>query len=137
VENNASGSLGALNPDTYVTVKRVLLKGWKMDLMYAIDLGVIIWESLVLLVLLVMFGLVFGRAYLKWRGERIITCPENQRPAGVLVNTRHVLLMTLEGKSDLRLKSCSRWPERKDCGQECLRQIEAAPEDCLVSHIPT
>jgi hypothetical protein len=137
VENNASGSLGALNPDTYVTVKRVLLKGWKVDLMYAIDLGVIIWESLVLLVLLVMFGLVFGRAYLKWRGERIITCPENQRPAGVLVNTRHVLLMTLEGKSDLRLKSCSRWPERKDCGQECLRQIEAAPEDCLVSHIPT
>ena len=105
--------------------------------MYAIDLGVIIWESLVLLVLLVMFGLVFGRAYLKWRGERIITCPENQRPAGVLVNTRHVLLMTLEGKSDLRLKSCSRWPERKDCGQECLRQIEAAPEDCLISHIPT
>jgi hypothetical protein len=137
VENNASGSLGALNPDTYVTVKRVLLKGWKVDLMYAIDLGVIIWESLVLLVLLVMFGLVFGRAYLKWRGERIITCPENQRPAGVLVNTRHVLLMTLEGKSDLRLKSCSRWPERKDCGQECLRQIEAAPEDCLISHIPT
>jgi hypothetical protein len=137
VENNASGSLGALNPDTYVTVKRVLLKGWKVDLMYAIDLGVIIWESLVLLVLLVMFGLVFGRAYLKWRGERIITCPENQRPAGVLVNTRHVLLMTLEGKSDLRLKSCSRWPERKDCGQECLRQIEAAPEDCLVSQIPT
>ena len=137
MENNASGSLGALNPDTYVTVKRVLLKGWKVDLMYAIDLGVIIWESLVLLVLLVMFGLVFGRAYLKWRGERIITCPENQRPAGVLVNTRHVLLMTLEGKSDLRLKSCSRWPERKDCGQECLRQIEAAPEDCLVSHIPT
>ena len=137
MENNASGSLGALNPDTYVTVKRVLLKGWKVDLMYAIDLGVIIWESLVLLVLLVMFGLVFGRAYLKWRGERIITCPENQRPAGVLVNTRHVLLMTLEGKSDLRLKSCSRWPERKDCGQECLRQIEAAPEDCLISHIPT
>jgi hypothetical protein len=129
-ENNASGSLAALNPDTYVTVKRVLLNGWKVDLMYAIDLGVIIWESLVLLVLLVMLGLVFGRAYLKWRGERVITCPENKRPAGVLVNTRHVLLMTLEGKSDLRLKSCSRWPERKDCGQECLRQIEAAPEDC-------
>jgi hypothetical protein len=111
--------------------------GWKVDYMDTISMGVFIWVSFVLLALLAILGLVFGRAYLKFRGERVITCPENRRPAGVLVDTRHVLLMTLEGKDNLRLKLCSRWPERQDCGQECLRQIEAAPEDCLVRHILT
>jgi hypothetical protein len=35
----------------------------------------------------------------------------------------------------LRLKECSRWPERADCGQECLAELEAAPEECLVRTI--
>lgn len=105
--------------------------------MNTINFGVYLWVSLVLLALVVILGLVFVRAYLQFRGERVITCPENKRPAGVVVDTEHVLLMTLEGKTDLRLKSCSRWPERRDCGQECLRQIEAAPEDCLVRHVLT
>jgi hypothetical protein len=105
--------------------------------MDTISLGVFIWVSVVLLALVVVLALVFVRAYLKYRGARVITCPENRRPAGVLVDTRHVLLMTLEGKTDLRLKSCSRWPEHQNCGQECLRQIEAAPEECLVRHILT
>ncbi len=30
---------------------------------------------------------------------------------------------------------CSRWPERQDCGQECLKQIEISPENCLVWNI--
>ncbi len=90
-----------------------------------------------LVVLLVWFGRAFGRDYLKYRGDRVITCPENQRPAGVRVDARHVLLTGLEGKPDLRLQSCSRWPERQDCGQACLTQIEASPEDCLVRHILT
>jgi hypothetical protein len=95
----------------------------------------LIWEALVLSALLGVLGQVFARTYLKYRGDRVITCPENRHPAGVAVETKHVLLTTLKGKPDLRLKSCSRWPELQDCGQECLRQIEAAPEDCLVRHI--
>jgi len=90
-----------------------------------------------LIALLVIFGRAFGREYLRYRGDRVITCPENQRPAGVRVDASHVLLTALEGKPDLRLSSCSRWPERQDCGQECLRQIEASPEDCLVRRILT
>jgi hypothetical protein len=35
----------------------------------------------------------------------------------------------------LRLEECSRWPARRNCGQECLSQIAAAPEDCLVRNI--
>ncbi len=103
--------------------------------MHPFSLDVLLWESLVMLALSVTAALIFGRAYLKYRGDRLITCPENRRPAGVVVDTRRVLLTTLEGKRDLRLSSCSRWPERRDCGQECLRQIEASPEDCLVRNI--
>jgi hypothetical protein len=105
--------------------------------MHTFSPDVLVWSGFVLLALVAVLALVFGRAYLRYRGDRVITCPENRRPAGVVVDTGHVLLKTLEGKTDLRLRSCSRWPERRDCGQECLRQIETAPEDCLVSNILT
>jgi hypothetical protein len=73
--------------------------------------------------------------FLKFRGERVITCPETRRPAAVEVDSVHAALTAGYSHPDLRLKSCSRWPERQDCGQECLLQIEIAPEDCLVRHI--
>ncbi|HTS31107.1 MAG TPA: hypothetical protein VMH81_34785 [Bryobacteraceae bacterium] len=74
-------------------------------------------------------------AWWKYRGRRVITCPENRRPAGVLVDSRHAAATSLGGTPELRLSSCSRWPERAGCGQECLAQIAAAPEDCLVRNI--
>ncbi|HLY18712.1 MAG TPA: hypothetical protein VKR61_15885 [Bryobacteraceae bacterium] len=91
----------------------------------------------VLVVLLLVFGRTFAQIYLKFRGPRVITCPENHRPAGVTVDARHLWFTTLEDKPVLRLKTCSRWPEFQNCGQECLSQIEAAPEDCLVRQIVT
>src|SRR5437763_3815390 len=39
------------------------------------------------------------------------------------------------GLAELRLKACTRWPEKKDCGQECLAQVEWNPEGCLVWNI--
>ena len=62
----------------------------------------------------------------------MVTCPENGRKAGVEVNASHAALAGLFGGTSLRLDSCSRWPEREGCGQECLSQIEASPEGCLV-----
>jgi hypothetical protein len=35
----------------------------------------------------------------------------------------------------LRLKSCSRWPDRQGCAQDCLSQIEDSPEGTLVRNI--
>ncbi|MCI0351021.1 MAG: hypothetical protein L0Z53_16470, partial [Acidobacteriales bacterium] len=37
--------------------------------------------------------------------------------------------------TSLKLRTCTRWPERQDCGQYCLSQIEKAPADCLVTNI--
>jgi hypothetical protein len=75
--------------------------------------------------------------YRKWRGTRVIICPETHAPAAVVVDARHAALYAAIDVSDLRLKQCSRWPERRECGQECLKQIELAPDDCLVRNILT
>ena len=77
----------------------------------------------------------FARVWMKYHGRMVITCPENQKPAGVSVDTRHAVATGLGGKPDLRLADCSRWPERAGCGQQCLGQIDSAPEDCLVRNI--
>ena len=76
-----------------------------------------------------------GTAWWKNRGQRVVTCPENHRPAGVAVNAFHASVTAVTGAPSLRLSSCSRWPEKAGCGQECLAQIVAAPEDCLVRNI--
>jgi hypothetical protein len=92
---------------------------------------------------LVIGAIVFGvsmafRAYLKYRGQRLVTCPETQRPAAVHVNAGKAATHAFLGKQhqeDVRLDQCSRWPEKKDCGQDCLRQVHADPESCLVWNI--
>ena len=91
-----------------------------------------------LLVLLFVAWTVAGRLLITWlrqRGARAIVCPENRLPAGVAVNAGHAALTGLLGAQQFRLSSCSRWPERAGCGQQCLSQIEASPEGCLVKKI--
>lgn len=76
-------------------------------------------------------------AWMRYRGKRLITCPETRQPAAVDIDVRHAALSAVIGPPDLRLQRCSRWPERQDCGQECLLQIEIAPQDCKVRNILT
>jgi hypothetical protein len=76
------------------------------------------------------------RLYLRYRGTRVVTCPENQEAVAVEVDASQAAFSNLENLH-LRLKECTRWPERENCGQECLSQIEAAPEDCLLKAIIT
>ncbi len=75
--------------------------------------------------------------YVRYRGKRVITCPETRKPAAIEVDAGHAALTAAVSHPDLRLKSCSRWPEREDCGQECLLQVELSPEDCLIRNILT
>jgi hypothetical protein len=74
-------------------------------------------------------------SWIKYRGNRLVSCPENQRPAGVRVAVGHAAATALGPRLELRLSSCSRWPEKAGCGQQCLSQVEASPEDCLVRNI--
>ncbi len=75
------------------------------------------------------------KTYLKYRGTRIVTCPETEARVAVEVDARAAAESAAAGPLDLHLKSCTRWPERQDCGQECLSQIQSAPTDCLLRTI--
>jgi hypothetical protein len=70
-------------------------------------------------------------AYLKYRGKGVVYCPETGEPVAVEVDATHAALTISDGVPELRLRSCSRWPEREGCGQECVAQIELAPEECM------
>ena len=76
------------------------------------------------------------RVYLRYRGKRLVACPETGAAAGVEVAAAAAAVSAF-GEPRLRLKDCTRWPEREACGQECLSQIETAPADCLVKNILT
>jgi hypothetical protein len=83
-----------------------------------------------------VFGLVLAfRTYLRYRGQRLVTCPETHQPAAVHVNAAKAMTATLIGKQEVRLDQCSRWPEKRNCGQECLGEVNADPQQCLVWNI--
>src|SRR5437870_7714600 len=85
---------------------------------------------------IVVFGLLRSLgAYRKFRGNRIISCPENHRPAAVRVAAAKAAIQATIGTAHLQLSECSRWPGMAGCGQECLSQIQEAPKACLVSNI--
>lgn len=72
------------------------------------------------------------QAYLVYRGKRLVTCPETLKTEAVDIAARTVAASSFLGWPAFRLDRCSRWPERQDCGQDCLKQITADPENCLV-----
>jgi hypothetical protein len=76
-----------------------------------------------------------GSAWWKYRGQRVVTCPESKRPAGVAVDATHAAATVFGKAPQLRLSECSRWPEKAGCGQECLSQVREAGADCLVRNI--
>jgi hypothetical protein len=83
--------------------------------------------------LAVIFAVQGVIAWQRWRGTRLVTCPETRHPAAVEMDLRHAVLGAVAtGRPDLRLRDCSRWPERGKCGQPCLTQVEESPHDCLV-----
>lgn len=95
---------------------------------------------------LLTFGATFGcsvslfawiaiRGHRLYRQVQLVTCPQGGAPAAVKLHAVRAAATQLTGKADLRLSSCSRWPERRHCGQECLSQIKAAPRDCNVRSI--
>ena len=72
------------------------------------------------------------RAYLRFRGTRIVACPETGQPAAVELAAWHIAATAPLRRTALRLRVCSRWRERAPCDQACRTQIAAAPEDCLL-----
>lgn len=78
-----------------------------------------------------------GGTYLKFRGTRVIACPQTKDPAAVELALWRAAFAAAFRVPALGLRTCSVWHGRPVCGQECLKQIEAAPEESLVRTILT
>jgi hypothetical protein len=75
------------------------------------------------------------RTLTRLRGPMLVRCPETGRTAAVEVSLTNAAAAASIGRSELFLKGCSRWPERRDCAQLCVEQIESSPEDCLLRRV--
>ena len=99
------------------------------------DLGVAL-SIVVLAVVTVYLGyrVIHGtQIYFRFRGTRLVSCPETHKPAVVEVAAMSMGMQAILDEPCLRLSECSRWPMRQGCGQDCLRQIEARPSELRIS----
>ncbi|HYT76743.1 MAG TPA: hypothetical protein VEL79_18450 [Vicinamibacterales bacterium] len=89
-------------------------------------------QTFVLLLLGVVLAVYVGIALTTWvrlRGTRVVTCPENTQPAAVKLDVGHAAATAVWEEADLKLAGCSRWPERAGCDEACLAQIAASPDE--------
>ena len=93
--------------------------------------------ALVGLGVLFLYGRKVMESWLRYRDTRVVVCPENREAVAVEVDASHAAWSAPQGRPDLRLEDCTRWPEKAGCGQECLSQIESSPEACRVRTILT
>jgi hypothetical protein len=92
--------------------------------------------------LAVLVGLAFAvraflRTFFNYHGTRIVTCPETEKYAAVDVDASRAAVTRLFGTPELRLNDCSRWPERENCPQDCILQIDLSPIGCSLRKMLT
>lgn len=69
------------------------------------------------------------QSYYQNRGRQSAICPDSGQPADIETDNEYAFWTALRGQEHSRLKSCSRWPDKGDCGQECLAQVNPSPEN--------
>jgi len=77
----------------------------------------------------VVYLVIAVRTWTHVHGARVVVCPETQKPVAVRVDVGHAVTTAVWEQPELRVTSCSRWPERQDCDQPCVKQIETAPAE--------
>jgi hypothetical protein len=93
--------------------------------------------ALLVLVVLIVYLTIALRTWSHVHGARVVVCPETQKAVAVRVDVGHAVASAVWEKPDLRLTSCSRWPERQDCDQPCVHQIETTPSETSPKVIAT
>jgi hypothetical protein len=83
----------------------------------------VFWIMLVALLAAVAYPLV--HTWLRYRGTRIVRCPQTGGTAAIDLDARYAAASHASmGYPMLRVGTCSIWPRHQDCDQECLAQIE-------------
>jgi len=78
----------------------------------------------------VPLGFLFVRGYLRYRGERLVTCPQDGNLARVRLDAARSALSSLTDAGEFPVTTCDRWPEKKGCTQGCVE--EGAPLSRIV-----
>ena len=67
-----------------------------------------------------------GRTWWQARTARHVTCPALAAPALVSLDPWYAARMHALGDQEIRIKGCTEWPGRQQCGRECMVQLDAA-----------
>ena len=81
----------------------------------------------VLYVLLPLIADTFRR----FRGSRVLRCPETGGQADVGIDASRAAFTSAFGPPQLRAKTCSLWPEKEKCQQDCLTLPEVETPETL------
>ena len=93
-------------------------------------------NALVVATVVVVFLLVaFIALYFRYRGKRIVMCPETEAPVALEINAPLAAGTWIVSEPRYVVTACSRWPEKADCDQACTLQVDAAPDTTLVRNI--
>jgi len=60
------------------------------------------------------------------RRSRRVTCPSVAQSALVSLDPWYAVRMHTLGNDECRVAGCSRWPESRNCSQDCREQIGTA-----------
>ena len=95
------------------SVQRTLLLIGTVYLIFAIAIATI-------LAIVTFFMARICAIFVQFRGAREVICPETGNLAVVLIDALHAAVSSAVADPELRVKGCSRWPERQGCRQECV-----------------
>jgi hypothetical protein len=89
----------------------------------------------IIIAVVVTLVLVFAVYAVRYRGKRLVVCPETQQPVGAEIGAIRAAAASLTGRPGVVITSCSRWPAKADCDQACAPAIAASPRETLVTDI--
>jgi hypothetical protein len=81
----------------------------------------VIGAVLALGIVYVLLPIVVG-AFRRYRGTKILRCPELGDNAEIGLDTRHATVTAAFKEPELKVIQCSHWPERQPCDEDCLRE---------------
>ena len=81
--------------------------------------------------LLYVLAPVVADTFRRYRSRRILRCPETGGKAEVGIDASRAAVTSAFGRPHLRAESCSLWPEKDQCKQECLASPEAEMPEAL------
>jgi hypothetical protein len=89
----------------------------------------IVLIAIVAVALLYVLVPLAADTYRRFRDTRALRCPETGGKVEVGIDASRAAFTSAFGRPFLRVKSCSLWPEKEQCKQDCLTLPEVeAPE---------